>query len=57
MPRNCGFSVKLFGVGGMEVVVPSASSWVGGSVGRRERMLLLFSAGSLKMYYVGLERG
>lgn len=35
--RKPGFSVKLAGVGGIAVVVPSASSGVGGSVGRSER--------------------
>lgn len=36
--RKSGFSVKVSGVGGFEVEVPSAREGVGGSFGRRERM-------------------
>lgn len=58
MPRNCGFSVKLSGFGGMEVAVPIASDGVGGSVGRRVRMDLEGSEGCLNTYYkVSLRRG
>lgn len=32
--RKWGFSVKVDGVGGMAVVVPIASFWEGGTVGR-----------------------
>lgn len=45
MLRNWGFSWKVSGVGGMVVVVPIASSGVGGEVGRRERMDRLLSRG------------
>ncbi len=38
MERKCGFSVKESGVGGIAVVVPIASLWEGGSVGRRLRV-------------------
>jgi hypothetical protein len=38
MLRNFGFSDSESGVGGMEVVMPTARSGVGGSEGRRERM-------------------
>lgn len=47
--RKPGFSVKLAGVGGIAVVVPSASSGVGGSVGRSERTCPL---GAGNVYWV-----
>jgi hypothetical protein len=50
MPRNCGFSIKVSEVGGMEEAVPIARDWVGGEVGRRERIDLPASRGCSKTY-------
>lgn len=36
--RKSGFSEKESGAGGSLEVVPMDSSWVGGSVGRRDRV-------------------
>lgn len=57
MELNFGFSVTESGVGGIEVVVPIASSGVGGLVGRRERMCDVPREEELgKTYYEAVSR-
>lgn len=55
MVRKAGFSVRESAVGGMEVVKPTASWGLGGSVGRRESIWpFLRERLSGKMYCAGV---